>query len=226
MCGIYRISVGNKYYYGSCLNFKLRERSHRYHLSKRSHFNKRLQALWNKGYNFEFKFIEEVSNIHELLIIEQKYLDKYFNTTDCLNLCENSERPPGGPKTEDSIKKQLFTKHITGNFGGANENSWKAAALANTGAKRSDNAREKMSISAKERIMREGDNWHLREASERGRKIRWEKYCKPFILIKDDISYGPFKQQQDARELLSNVSISKLYLGKKQSVKGYILKFC
>ena len=46
------------------------------------------------------------------------------------------------------------------------------------------------------------------------------------MLVKNDISYGPFKKQQDARKLLSNVSISKLYLGKIQCVKGYTLEFC
>lgn len=224
MRGIYKICVGDRYYYGSCLNFIIRERSHRYHLSKGSHFNKRLQALWDKGYNFEFKFVEEVCNIHELLTVEQKYLDKYFNIINCLNLCENAERPPGGPKTENSIKKQLITKHIIGNFGGANENSWKAAALANTGAKRSNSAKEKMSIRAKENYI--NNPTMLLEKQQLGRKNRWEQYCKPFILIQNGIQHGPFKQQQDARELLSNVSISKLYLGKIQCVKGYTLEFC
>ena len=224
MCGIYRISVGNKYYYGSCLNFKLRKRTHRYHLSKGTHFNKRLQSLWDKGYSFEFKLIEEVCDIHNLLSIEQEYLNKHFNVKGCLNLCENAERPPGGPKTKSSIEKQLYTKQITGSFGGANENSWKAAALANTGTKRSDSAKEKMSLSAKENHTNNPTILQLKQ--QLGRKNRWEKYCRSFILVKNGLLYGPFKQQQDANALLSNVSISKLYLGKIQSVKGYTLEFC
>jgi hypothetical protein len=222
--GIYKISVGDKYYYGSCLDFIIRERSHKYHLLRGSHFNRRLQALWDKGYDFEFKFIEEVYNIHELLTVEQKYLDKYFNIVNCLNLCENAERPPGGPKTENSIKKQLITKQLKNNFGGANENSWKAAALANTGAKRSSSAKEKMSKRAKENYT--NSSTMLEKKQQLGRKNRWYKYCKSFMLVKNDISYGPFKKQQDARKLLSNVSISKLYLGKIQCVKGYTLEFC
>lgn len=66
-----------KCYVGSSNNIKKRWKSHLVSLNKNSHYNKYLQAAWNKHWsiNFEFKFIEIVCS-KELAAREQYWMDK------------------------------------------------------------------------------------------------------------------------------------------------------
>ena len=218
--GIYKISVKGKVYYGSCKNFEQRKKTHLYHLSKGNHFNKRLQNLWNKGYHFDFEFIEEVEG--DLLKREQDFLNENFEDVNCINLNPIAGYPVY-KRTPETIAKQLETKKRTGNWGGGDHvNAVKAMVAANTGTKRSVEAREKMSKAAKERSKKYPER--LRNASDNGRKNRW-KAVPSFYLIKDNIKYGPYRRQRDVpKDILSNVSVSNLWTGKKINVKGYIIE--
>lgn len=79
MIGIYRIRniINDKCYYGSTKNIKRRWTRHKSQLKYGRHENIILQRAWNKygEKNFIFEIVE-LCELHELLIIEQKYLNQ------------------------------------------------------------------------------------------------------------------------------------------------------
>jgi group I intron endonuclease len=198
---IYAISCGDKYYIGSTANWDMRVKTHKRHLEEGVHVNKFLQRVYNKHgeeKGFEYKILEKVEG--DLFEREQVLIDRHFNDPKCMNVNPNASHPT------------------------PNENSWKAAAEANTGIKRTDEARKKMSDAKKEFIAKNPDFY--KKGQEKGRANRYAKLPE-FVLIKDGVEYGPYKQQQEAYEelSLSNVSVSRLFLGKLKEVKGFTLKF-
>jgi len=222
MRGIYKILIGNKIYYGSCNDFKVRKNSHKYHLNRDTHYNKYLQNLWNKYGDAEFTFIEEVTE-DDLYKREQEIIDEHYNQPYCINLSPIAGGGRIHQPNEQTIVKGLATKARTGNWGGANENSWAAAAKVNTGIKRSDECKKKMS-DAKKSFLKDNPDFY-NAALDKGRANRWEKHCKSFYLVKEGVKHGPFKKQKEAFHILSSVSISQLYLGKKDTVKAFSLFF-
>lgn len=90
--GIYciRNKINGRVYYGSCLRFKSRYRSHANALMSNKHGNRFLQADYNKcqSENFIFEVVEIVNGDKATrLAREQEYIDKYFdNGIQCYNL--------------------------------------------------------------------------------------------------------------------------------------------
>jgi len=223
--GIYKIIIANYFYFGSAINFNIRRKAHIYLLKNNIHFNRKMQNAYNKYKQFDFQIIEYTQK-NNLYKIEQQYVTEHINNTNCLNL--NRITGPGiiYERTPEIIAKQLATKILRGRFGGANKNSWKAATIANTGAKRSNEARKRMSNSKKELYKTNPDI--LSERQIKGRTNRWEKQCKPFILKdKYGIVHGPFKKQKDCYSIgiINHVSLNMLYNGKTNEAKGYKLVF-
>ena len=84
--GIYSITINNKIYIGSAVDFKKRWALHRHYLRTNKHKNPYLQNAWNKYQTAVFEIICECS-LEVLLKIEQKYIDKYFdNQINCYNI--------------------------------------------------------------------------------------------------------------------------------------------
>lgn len=223
MIGIYKITIDSRYYYiGSCIDFEKRKKLHFYQLERGKHHNRRMQFLYDKGYEFDMQFIESVDR-DVLYDREEELIVESWDDPSCVNLSKSTINPVY-EKTPATIAKELATKARTGNWGGANENSWKAAAKANTGLKRSDEARKKMSESKKEFLAKNPSFY--KESQMKGLRNRYAKLPE-FFLVKDGIEYGPYKKQQEAYEELplSNVSVSRLFLGKLKEVKGFTLKF-
>lgn len=225
---IYRIDINDRYYIGSTINFEERKRIHLVKLKNQNHPNKFLQNLYNKyGENsFKFLIVELLEDSVNPLEIEQPYLDKHFGQEHCVNL---SPIAGGGQlyiPTEETIKKGIETKKRTGKWG---KNPYpKEAIAANTGSKRSKEFCDRMSVWKKEEYKNNSEQLKkLRDASDKGRENRWKNAAKPFILIKNDKEYGPFNYQFEVVDagLMSNVSISQLFLGKKKIAKGYQIKF-
>lgn len=97
--GIYSIinKINNKIYVGSSKNIMNRKSQHYSELRGGYHENIFLQRAWNKygEENFEFKILEIVNNLEDLLYIEQKYIDKYFdNCKNCYNINSKATLPP------------------------------------------------------------------------------------------------------------------------------------
>src|SRR5258708_40355023 len=79
--GIYRFVnwANGKMYIGSAVNLKNRKKNHLISLRLNKHFNRYLQAAYNKGggCNILFEVIEYVENKVNLIEREQYYLDKF-----------------------------------------------------------------------------------------------------------------------------------------------------
>lgn len=220
MIGIYKIVINSSYYYiGSCVDFEKRKKLHFRQLERGKHHNKRMQNLFNKGYEFNMKFVEAVDR-SVLYDREEVLVRESWDDPNCINLSKSTKNPVYD-RTPETIDKQLATKARTGNWGGANENSWAAAAAANTGIKRSSEAKQKMS-DAKRKFIKNNPDFY-KEALDKGRRNRWAKVCKPFVLIKDGIEYGPYKTCHEV-DILSHPSVLALKNGKKESIKGYSFK--
>lgn len=96
--GIYKIKniINNKIYIGSSNNVYKRKNEHFLALKNGSHCNAHLQRAYNfyGENNFIFEIIETCNEI-DLLKVEQKYLDKYFdNGISCYNENPIANKPP------------------------------------------------------------------------------------------------------------------------------------
>jgi group I intron endonuclease len=86
MTGIYQINLGNGYFYiGSAVRLGNRERQHRQELKRGSHSNQKMQNCWNKYQIFEFLILEKCET-QQLLIAEQKWIDRNFSNPKNVNL--------------------------------------------------------------------------------------------------------------------------------------------
>lgn len=198
--------MNERYYIGSAKNFETRMKRHLYMLRKNKHVNPKIQAIYNKyGDILKFEILESNIEIDDLYKIEQRYLDDHYGTDNCVNLSP-------------------FARG-----GNINQNPWQAHAH-NKGSKRSEETKALQSKSAKE--------YHKNnpQAMESIREKAWaasEQYRKskerPFLLVKDGIEYGPFNKQKDVysakNKLISNEGMSELFLGKREVVKGFRIKF-
>lgn len=96
--GIYQIKnlVNNKIYIGSSKNFFYRKNEHMRDLKLNRHHNVRLQRSFNKygKSNFIFEVIEFVSDINNLLKIEQYWIDKFYGRNKCYNDNPKADKPP------------------------------------------------------------------------------------------------------------------------------------
>jgi group I intron endonuclease len=96
--GIYKIinKTNGKYYVGSSNNIKKRFYDHKRRLNKNVHNNLKLQNAWNKYSSWIFSIIEIIEP-NDLLIIEQKYLDKAkLEPDETYNVCFNALAPMTG----------------------------------------------------------------------------------------------------------------------------------
>lgn len=71
-------TINNKIYIGSTNHFKKRIKRHERELRYNYHCNKHLQSAWNKNSDsFIVSILEEISNIENILIREQYYIELY-----------------------------------------------------------------------------------------------------------------------------------------------------
>lgn len=125
--GIYKIinNTNQRVYFGSCLRFKSRYKSHFNSLINKKHKNRFLQADFNKcgSENFIFEVVEIIEGSKEnRLKKEQEYINLYFDGgKNCYNLRKNVTDTREGkgntkptdpltdgrckPKTEEQLKK-------------------------------------------------------------------------------------------------------------------------
>lgn len=73
--------VNDKFYIGSTFYPKTRFKSHINALNNNTHRNKFLQKAWNKYgmKNFRFSIVISIFDRNQIKLIEQRYLDIYFN---------------------------------------------------------------------------------------------------------------------------------------------------
>ena len=103
--GIYRIDLGNGYFYiGSAVDLGRRERSHRSTLKRQTHVNKIMQRNWDKYGVFIFTVLVECE-ITELLIREQAFLDLHFDNAMNVNLAPIAGSCLGKPHSAETRAK-------------------------------------------------------------------------------------------------------------------------
>lgn len=119
--GIYQIRniINNDIYVGSTKSFQSRLYAHITLLERNKHHSRYLQNAYNKygKQNFTFEILELVENIKELILIEQKYLDKYNPTYNVMKLAKNHL----GVKRSEETKRKISESNIGKHYGLVNE---------------------------------------------------------------------------------------------------------
>lgn len=144
--GIYRIDLGNGYFYiGSAVDIARREKEHRSDLKHRHHYNSIMQNCWNKYGMFEF-IVLELCAISDLLVREQFHLDQHFDDPKNVNMCRTAGSTLGrAASTESRAKMSVAKKNMSA------ETKAKISA-ANKGKVNSDEARAKQSAAQTGRV--------------------------------------------------------------------------
>lgn len=109
--GIYRINLGNGYFYiGSAVLLDRRKKDHIQKLKKQQHRNSIMQKCWNKYGVFEFIVLEACSK-DELLKREQEILDQHFDNEKNVNMARSASAPMAGRKHSDDAKRKISAFH-------------------------------------------------------------------------------------------------------------------
>lgn len=115
--GIYRIDLGNGYFYIGCSS-DLEQRSymHLYELRSLRHKNIRMQKCWNKYQVFDFVILE-ICDVDNLTNREQFYLDKYFCDKKNVNILPVAGRPPSiteelKDKIRSANRRRIYTPEM------------------------------------------------------------------------------------------------------------------
>ena len=103
-CGVYCITIGERFYIGSCVNFGRRIKDHARKLRYGTHVNKKMQAAFNKYQIFEAEIIAHCDPSN-LVLLEQKYIDQWFNDERCMNLRMEATNFVGVKPSEETKKK-------------------------------------------------------------------------------------------------------------------------
>jgi hypothetical protein len=110
--GIYKITAPDGHYYiGSANNFKKRLKSHIYKLETNTHENNVLQNKYNAhpDWLWKYELVEQVNNVKDVKVFEQKHLDLHFGSKLCINLNPNANKPPswkGKKQSQESNEKR------------------------------------------------------------------------------------------------------------------------
>lgn len=113
--GIYQIlnTVNGKIYIGSTTNLRARKSGHFTALSRGRHENPRLQNAWNLYGSDVWVFeVLELCPTEQLLILEQRYLDRFWDGgINCYNIAKIAEAPGKGiPKSPETKAKMAAAK--------------------------------------------------------------------------------------------------------------------
>ena len=83
-CGVYCITIGDKFYVGSAVNFNTRMAGHIKFLRAGKHFNRKMQDLFDSVGWFSAEVIE-LCHPTQLDQLERQYIDQWFGHEDCIN---------------------------------------------------------------------------------------------------------------------------------------------
>ena len=94
-CGIYRIEIGPYFYVGSSVAIEKRRSVHRGTLERRRHHNIKMQAVFDKYQDFNFKIVATCMK-QELRAVEQQHIDAVIDDQRCMNIKKEVDHNPGG----------------------------------------------------------------------------------------------------------------------------------
>ena len=108
--GIYRINLGNDWFYiGSAIKPNRRKQRHLSDLNKQKHCNQKMQAIYNKYQVFEFEILFECP-VDELLSKEQVLIDAHFTDGKCANICPTAGSRLGHKHSAESRAKMSIAQ--------------------------------------------------------------------------------------------------------------------
>lgn len=103
---IYQIEnlINHKSYIGQTVDFNRRKQTHIRELKNKTHYNKHLQAAWDKygeqEFHFRFWQFDDITP-EELNKLECEYIEKYDSLNNGYNLAPGGGKPPLHKKVED-----------------------------------------------------------------------------------------------------------------------------
>ena len=161
--GIYKITIGRWFYWGSTKNFIRRKADHFRELKQGKHKNSILQKAFDKHKTFEFEIIANVEE-QELAEWEQEIIDVWFGTENCANLSSIVGLPSGmkGRKHSEETRAKMSISR-TG----------RSKPNGRTGLRQSEETKAKISAANKgkskseETKARMCDAWKLRKREEK-----------------------------------------------------------
>lgn len=143
--GVYRIDLGNGWYYvGASHGLARRESQHHSELRRGIHCNKIVQNIYNKYQQFSFTVLERCAT-GLLVAREQALLNEHCRDPKCANIALVVGKPTAGRKLSDDHRAKLCTS-ATGRKHSAATRA-KIGAVQ-TGKKLSDETRSRMSAAA------------------------------------------------------------------------------
>ena len=211
MIGIYMIknNINGNFYIGSSKDIKKRWYAHKSTLKLNKHMNIYLQRSYNKygKENFSYVLLEK-TDIDNLLLKEQEYLDKYKNDKKCYNIGIKSS---GGDNLSNHPNKEEIIKKI--------KNSLKIRF-------QNMNDDEKQQLSKKfqgDKNPNYGNNWTdemKTEASERSKK--YFKENGNYIIGKTFDEYFGVDKSKDIKKKISEYAKTRTgfknpFYGKKHT---------
>lgn len=103
---LYKISIGDYFYFGQTKNIKKRRWRHEWLLKNKRHFNPKMQNVYNKYQEYSFEVVEysDESNIDAL---EQQYIDSNWGNKKFMNAARRVESPMKGRTMSPEQRKKL-----------------------------------------------------------------------------------------------------------------------
>lgn len=201
--GIYiiRNERNQKMYVGSGINLKKRRREHKNDLKANRHSNKHLQNAFNKDglESFTFNIVEYVLDVNNLIPREQFYMDYYKTATRGIgyNLCPNAGSVLGIKRSEEQCKR-IGDLH--------------------RGRKHTDEARKRMSESAKRKPPVSEETRKKMSNSRKG-KVAFSKITAENVIeIRKLLSIGELTQREIGEIFgIANTTVANIKSGERWS---------
>lgn len=110
MTGIYKITIGDNFYFGSAVNLTNRRRQHYSELKRGTHSNQWMQRAFSKHQQFSFEIIE-TCDLAALLEREQSHISEHFTNPKCMNISPTAGNCVG-VKHSEAARLNMSKAHI------------------------------------------------------------------------------------------------------------------
>jgi hypothetical protein len=114
--GIYKITIGEYYYYGSSTDVYRRKYQHQQELRASKHKNKFMQKVFEKYGEPTYEFVMGCDR-DDLIDLEQQFLDEHHGKEFCMNISNDAVCPRNRIFTDES--KQKIRIALMGNTNGS-----------------------------------------------------------------------------------------------------------
>ena len=104
--GIYKIEIGEYFYIGQSSNLRKRENDHSSYLRRGAHVNAKLQNVYDKYTDFNFKVLV-YAEPHMLDALEQGLIDYHYSDKHCMNLSKDVGCVMRGRTHTEATRKKL-----------------------------------------------------------------------------------------------------------------------